>query len=404
MDGNKISQILMIVLLVLICILFILGVIYIILKLRESSSKSKSNKKINSMSKNKNSTDTAGGTTKATIYNKQSIFDFMEFDKIQDNMISQKKGKRFLMVVQCEGVNYDLMSKMEKVSVEEGFQQFLNTLRHPIQIYIQTRTMNLEKSIQTYKSKVKEIEDKYNKIYREHQMMQESSTYSQEDINKHFYELTKNKNLLEYGKDIIANTERMSLNKNVLTKRYYIIIPYYVEEDSEKYSSDEIQNMAFSELYTKAQSIIATLSACSVAGKILDSNELIELLYMAYNREEADTFGLDKAMQAEFDSLYSTAPDVFEKKIKVIDEEIHNRAIDLANTKIEEVKSRAQEVVEDKENNMDELIQRMAKMILEENKSYVGKDIAERAIKELDNKEGGEPDEKVKKTRRSSKK
>lgn len=39
----------------------------------------------------------------------------MEFDKIEDNMIVQKNGKRYLMVVECQGINYDLMSRMEKM-------------------------------------------------------------------------------------------------------------------------------------------------------------------------------------------------------------------------------------------------------------------------------------------------
>ena len=41
--------------------------------------------------------------------------------------------------------------------VEQGFLQFLNTLRYPIQLYIQTRTVNLESSINTYKQRVNEI-------------------------------------------------------------------------------------------------------------------------------------------------------------------------------------------------------------------------------------------------------
>ncbi len=51
------------------------------------------------------------------------------------------------------------MSSVEKNAVEEGFIQFLNTLRHPVQIYTQTRTINLENSIQTYRNKVQEIEE-----------------------------------------------------------------------------------------------------------------------------------------------------------------------------------------------------------------------------------------------------
>ena len=72
-------------------------------------------------------------------------------------MIVQKNGNRYLMVVECQGINYDLMSEAEKVSVEEGFLQFLNTLRHPIQIYVQTRTVNLNDSIENYKKKLAEI-------------------------------------------------------------------------------------------------------------------------------------------------------------------------------------------------------------------------------------------------------
>ena len=49
-----------------------------------------------------------------------------EFEKVEDNMIIQKKGK-YLMVLECQGINYDLMSEMEMASVEQGFIEFLNT-------------------------------------------------------------------------------------------------------------------------------------------------------------------------------------------------------------------------------------------------------------------------------------
>ena len=249
--------------------------------------------------------------------NKQSIFKFMDFDTVEDSMIVQKNGKRFIMVVECQGVNYDLMSQMEKVAVEEGFQQFLNTLRHPIQIYLQTRTINLESSVNIYKEKIKEIEDKYRRMNFEYNKMLEMGGYSKQDLEKYYFEITKQKNLLDYGKDIVANTEKMSFNKNVLNKKYYIIVPYYTEEIGDQtYDKEEIKNIAFSELYTKSQSIIRSLSACSVVGKILNSNELVELLYMAYNRDDAEIFGIDKALNSQYDRLYSTSPDIFKKKMK----------------------------------------------------------------------------------------
>lgn len=400
MGTNTISAILGIILIILIALLMILSIIFLVLKSKENSNKDKNNKK-SEQSKNNSKIKE---NVKTTDYNKQSIFDFMEFDSVTDNMIVQKDGKRYIMVVECQGVNYDLMSQIEKVSVEEGFQQFLNTLRHPIQIYIQTRTVNLENSVRTYKNKLKDIQDNYNRMKAQYNQMKESGSYTEIELEKYFYELTKQRNLLEYGTDIIANTEKMSLNKNVLNQKYYIVIPYFSEENSdEKYDKEEIKSMAFSELYTKAQSIIRAISACSVKGKILNSAQLVELLYMAYNREDAEIYNLNKAMRAQYDSLYSTAPDVFAKKIKVLDEEINKKAIDVANETITKVKSKLQEKVEEKEDSMEELINKMAQVILSENRQYVGEEVADAAIKEL--QEGGERNEKqVKKTTRGRKK
>ena len=124
----------------------------------------------------------------------------MDFDKIEDNMISQKNGERYIMVVECQGVNYDLMSEVEKNAVEEGFIQFLNTLRHSIQIYTQTRTINLENSIQTYRDKVKELDDKLERQRMQYQNMVDSGKYSKQQLEQAYYELTKQTNLCEYGK------------------------------------------------------------------------------------------------------------------------------------------------------------------------------------------------------------
>ncbi len=446
-DENALSQILIIILGVLLFFLIILSMVFAVLKIKNMNNK-KNNKKVETINKKSNVEKSINNKVE---YNKQSIFDFMEFEKIEDNMIVQKNGKRFLMVVECQGVNYDLMSRMEKIGVEEGFQQFLNTLRHPIQIYIQTRTVNLDESISKYKSKVKEmekigveegfqqflntlrhpiqiyiqtrtvnldesiskykskvkeVEDKYNQMLFRYNTLKNSDEYDQKDLEKDWFELTKQRNLLEYGRDIVSNTEKMSLNKNILNKKYYIVIPYFAEEtNGEKYDKEEIKNMAFSELYTKSQSIIRTLSSCSVNGKILTSKELVDLLYVAYNRDESEVFGVNKAMQAGYEELYSTAPDVYEKKIRELDEIIRNRAIDLANEKIEKAKSRPQKVAQNKEDNLDELIRKMATLVIEEIRRYVGEDIAEQAIDEIQKEEGGISNEEIeKKTTRGRKK
>lgn len=335
--------------------------------------------------------------------NKQSIFNFMEFDTVRDNMIIQKNGNRYLMVVECQGINYDLMSGIEKTSVEEGFVQFLNTLRHPVQIYIQTRSINLESSLAVYREKVRDVEMKLTNMQMQYEQMRESGEYTEEQLRRAFFEVTKQANLYEYGKSVLQDTERMSLNKNILNKKYYIVIPYYsAEAGNDNLDKAEIEGIAFSELYTRAQSLIRSISICGVRGKILKSNELIELLYMAYNRDEAETFGLDKAIKAGYDEMYVTAPNVLKKKMAEIDKMIEDKAIEMANTKVDEAKTELERQVKEKEENIDDLISEMAKLIIQENEQYLGTELTDKAIEKLDEektKEGGNANEKRKTTR-----
>ena len=375
-SAEQLTNILMIVLMVMIFVLMILAVAYLIIRMNANKKQ-----KSNSISDTNKATTMSSDAKKiAKEYTKESIFKFMEFDKIEDNMIVQKNGNRYLMVVECQGVNYDLMSETEKVSVEEGFLQFLNTLRHPIQIYVQTRTVNLNDSIENYKNKLTEIEIELEKMKNAY-LKKVQSGYPKDELEKEFYEITKQTNLYEYGKDIIANTERMSLNNNVLNKKYYIIIPYYPEDLSNgAFDKEEIKNIAFSELYTKAQSVIRTLAACEVGGKIMNSNELVDLLYVAYNRDEAEVFSVDRAIRAGYDELYTTAPDVLDKKMQVLDEEIEKQALAMINEKVIQVRSRKQQEIEQKEARFGELIRQRAEMILKQNASYIGKDTTEQAI------------------------
>ena len=348
---------------------------------------------------------------KAKTFAVESVMDFMEFDKVEDNMIVAKNGAKYIMVVECQGINYDLMSEIEKNAVEEGFVQFLNTIRYPIQIYVQTRTINLENSIQTYKDRVKQIEDNFQRQEQRYREMRSSGRYTKEQLDSAYYELTKQRNLTEYGKDIIFSTERMSLNKNVLNQKYYIIVPYYPEELGQNdFDKQEIQNLAFSELYTRAQSVIRTLAACDVNGKILTSNELVDLLYVAYNRDEQEVYGLDKALRAGYDELYSTAPDILDKKMRALDNQIEQEAFKKANEKVIEAQSAKEKALQRKENNMDNLIDNLAKIIIEQNANNIGRDIAQDAINSINEdkakakenkvKEGGTEDNVKEKTKR----
>lgn len=395
----EITDILTLVVAILIFAIMILVFVYWAMSRKEKvgvSNNIKNTKKENDNKKDLNS----------NLYTKLPIFDFMDFDTIEDNMIVQNNGERYVMAIECEGINYDLMSEVEKASVEQGFIEFLNTLRHPIQLYVQTRTINISSSIEKYNHKLEETRQELLAKQNEYNKLIQASGIEKKNLNNLRMEIARLQNLYDYGKDIISNTEKMSLNKNVLRKHYYIILSYYSAELGTNITDEEEKkNMIFSELYTRAQTIIRTLFACSMKGKVLDSYELAELLYVAYNRDESEVYGIEKAIRAGYTELYSTAPDVLDKKMKALDKEIEEKALERAKLAVDEVKTEKEKLIEEKEKNFANLILEGAKKIIEQNSKYIGKEIAKEAVEKVSTKEEGSKNAKKEvKTRRNTRK
>ena len=96
--------------------------------------------------------------------NIESMRKFLDFDEIVDSMIVRKNRQQYVMVIQCKGVNFDLLGAEEKIAVENGFTQFLNTLRFPIQLYVQSRTLNLRTIINEYRNRVEAVTDDLRKV------------------------------------------------------------------------------------------------------------------------------------------------------------------------------------------------------------------------------------------------
>lgn len=402
MNNSQMTYILQAILMILGVVLGILLIVLVVIIAKKISNRNIEKKANKKNKKNEKVSATAG-------YNKQSIFDFMEFDRIEDNMIIQKDKIKYIMVIECQGINYDLMSGIEKVSVEQGFIQFLNTLRQSIQLYTQTRAVNLGSSISTYKEKVTEIGNKLNKMVAEYnQMINSNVRIDEQELQRLQFEISKQRNLYEYGIDIVNNTEKMSLNRNVLRKYYYVVVPYYVEDIGDsKYDSEELKGMAFSELYTNCQSIIQSLGACGIHCKILNSRELVELLYVAYNRDESEDYDVEKVLRSGYTELYTTAQDVLDKKMKELDKVINQRAKILANNSIRDavIETKKEKVIREKEKRMNDLINEQAERMVNANKAFLGANLASKAIEKIENakteSKGGNEDGK-KQTRRAT--
>lgn len=308
-----------------------------------------------------------------------SMNDFLEFDDVKDNMIIRKNRTQYVMVIQCQGVNYDLLSEEEKLAVEEGFIQFLNTLRFPIQLYVQTRTLNLKDIIEEYRSRMREKKDEIEKLRVK--LEQVKLTGNLDQIDKTEFEIRRRENVFEYGMDISEYIARLSLNSNILQQKTYVVVSYYAAETGEgaNLSKEELDNRCFSELYTRCQSVIRTLASSEVLGRILSSEELAELLYVAYNREDAENLQLTKVLDAEYDSLYNKGKDILLKKQEKLDEQIQLEAIDLATDSILEADRKKKEEEELRRLQVEE----KALNLLDQYKGQMEPDLYEGAKKEV---------------------
>ena len=212
----------------------------------------------------------------------------------------------------------------------------------------------------------------------------------------------------EYAKDVVLNTERVKTNRNILKKEHYIVITYSPLEDltsTDMYDKEELKEKAFSELYIRCQSLIRVLNSCDVNGKILNSIELAELLYVAYNREQYEIYGIDKVLNSQYNQLYVTAEDILDKKMKRLDEKVEIDAINHATEILTRVKSEKEKELQYRKENIDKMVRKMTEMILEQNKNRIEEDVFQRAKQVLEEEntreeEGDNEKEKAKKIKR----
>lgn len=311
--------------LILLAILAVFAVIFFTVTKKQEKAANlleKDSQKGNHNSKN------AKNSEKKEEVRKEDVFKFMEFDRILDGMIVQNNASRYTMAIKCKGINYDLMSEVEQISVEEGFITFLNTLRYPIQLYVQAQNVDLKSVIQEYKNNISGVKSDFERLDAEYNKVLESFESTTQEIEKAENERNKVLNVYEYASDIINYVERMSTNKSLLQRNFYVLVSYSTSEiaGADKFTKDELLNICYTELLTRAQAIISGLSSCSVEGRVLDSNEVADLLYMAYNRDDKGLLSVKEAIDSGFYRLYSTSEEAFFKRTELLNQQIEQEA------------------------------------------------------------------------------
>lgn len=308
-----------------------------------------------------------------------SIYKFMEFDSITDNMIIRKNREQFIMVIECKGINYDLLSNDEKSAVELGFISFLNTIRRPIQLYVQTRKLDMSNLLNSYSRRTDAMLEEVRKIDAQIQLAKQNG--NDELVKKLSFDRKRKMNIVEYSESIEEYTNKINDSQYMLQQKTYIVVSYYASEigETKKYSDIELNDLVFSELFTRTQTILNALTSSEITGKVLNSEELAELLYVAYNRESSDTYTLKNALDAQYDRLYSTAKDVLETRKQELRKQIETEAMKLATNSI----TKADEQLREERKQKAIEIKKKAESIMADYKEDLSKELYDKTIKQI---------------------
>lgn len=208
--------------------------------------------------------------------NPNSTQNALQIAEIRDGIVIMNDGS-FRSVVMVKSINFDLMSPQEREGVEYSYQGFLNSLYFPIQIYLRSARVDLRPYI-----------EKLDKIRTEHENML----------------------LALLMEDYITYIDQLSAQTNIMDKRFYIVIPYFPVADIQKaitqsknffsglsqLFNNKEQHVVINEgdlvkakdeLRNRVQAVLGGLQQSGIAGLPLDTQELIELYYDAYNPDTA---------------------------------------------------------------------------------------------------------------------
>ena len=194
--------------------------------------------------------------------------------EIRDNMVIMSDGS-FRAVVASKSINFDLMSSREREGVEFSYQNFLNALYFPIQIFIRSQRVDIGPYI-----------DRLSNIRR-----------SQDNM------------LLNVLMDDYINfIDILSQEANIMDKSFFVVVPYYptgdlnnVKEQAKGFfgklfsqpqtTATRIDKATYDkakdEIKNRIDSVTSGLFQIGVKSVQLNTKELGELYYNVYNPDTA---------------------------------------------------------------------------------------------------------------------
>jgi hypothetical protein len=206
--------------------------------------------------------------------NPNSTQNTLLLSEVRDNMVIIADGT-FRAVVACKSINFDLMSGREREGVEFSYQNFLNSLNHPIQILIRSQRIDIGPYID-HLVQIRQSQD--------------------------------NMLLNVLMDDYINFIDVLSQEANIMDKSFFITVPYYpagdvsnlVEQGKGFFNKllarpqnaitkidTATYEKAKTEIKNRVDGVMAGLFQLGIQSVQLNTKELGELYYNFYNPDTA---------------------------------------------------------------------------------------------------------------------
>lgn len=197
-----------------------------------------------------------------------STQEFVPIERVRDGIVILKTGELRAILI-TNSLNLGLKSEDEQQAILSQFQNFLNSLDFPVQIFVQSRKLNI-------------------KPYMD--LLRERSAQVKEDLLKI--------QIHEYMGFITKFTEE----SNIMTKHFFISIPYF-NPGSQGVTPSSIASLAGTspvkntesgfeasriQLEQRTMTVMQGLSRFGIRAQRLGTEEVVELFYKLFNPSEGD--------------------------------------------------------------------------------------------------------------------
>lgn len=203
-----------------------------------------------------------------------STQEFVPIKEVKDGLVVLKDGS-LRAVILASSLNFSLKSEEERTAILSQFQEFLNSLDFTVQIFIQSRKLDIRPYLALMEQRYKEQTNDLMKIQiQEYIQFVKSFTESSNIMTKNFFIV------VPYTPAV------MTLSKGFLSN----LLPFGKKEESavQKAEGQEQFEENRTQLEQRVSVVQQGLARCGIRVIQLGNEEVIEFFYKLFNPGETD--------------------------------------------------------------------------------------------------------------------